>query len=74
MDFTGRYVIAAPPQKVWDAIYDPDVLRTCIPGCEALERISPTDFRRDRQDQDRACERNLSKARSASPTWCRRTA
>jgi len=44
MDFTGRYVIAAPPQKVWDAIYNSDVLKACIPGCEALERTSPTDF------------------------------
>jgi len=44
MDFTGRYVIAAPPQKVWDAIFDPDVLKVCIPGCESLERTSPTDF------------------------------
>ena len=44
MDFTGRYAIAAPPQKVWDAILDPDVLKACIPGCEALERLSPTEF------------------------------
>ncbi|MBL6854249.1 MAG: carbon monoxide dehydrogenase subunit G [Alphaproteobacteria bacterium] len=44
MDFTGRYVIAAPPQKVWDAIYDPEVLKACIPGCEALERTSASEF------------------------------
>jgi len=44
MDFTGRYVIAAPPQKVWDAMLDPAVLKACIPGCEALERSGPTEF------------------------------
>jgi len=44
MDFTGRYVISAPPQKVWDAIYDPKVLKACIPGCEALEKTSATEF------------------------------
>jgi carbon monoxide dehydrogenase subunit G len=44
MEFTGRYVIAAPPQTVWDAIYDPAILKVCIPGCEALEKISPTEF------------------------------
>src|SRR3569832_1183003 len=44
MDFTGRYAIAAPPQKVWDTILNPDVLKACIPGCEALERLSPTEF------------------------------
>jgi carbon monoxide dehydrogenase subunit G len=44
MDFTGRYVIAAPPQKVWEGINDPAVLKTCIPGCEQLDKTSPTDF------------------------------
>lgn len=44
MDFTGRYVIAAPPQKVWDAIYDAEVLKACIPGCQALERTSADEF------------------------------
>jgi len=44
MDFTGRYVIAAPPQRVWDAINDPAILKACIPGCEQLDKTSPTDF------------------------------
>lgn len=44
MDFTGRYVIAAAPQKVWEALYDPAVLKNCIPGCEQLDKTSPTDF------------------------------
>ncbi len=49
MDFTGRYVIAAPPQKVWDGINDPAVLKACIPGCEQLDKTSPTDFRAPRR-------------------------
>lgn len=44
MDFTGRYVIAAPPQKVWEGINDPTILKLCIPGCEQLDKTSPTDF------------------------------
>jgi carbon monoxide dehydrogenase subunit G len=44
MDFTGRYVIAAAPQKVWEGLNDPAILKTCIPGCEQLEKTSPTDF------------------------------
>ncbi|HEX4303395.1 MAG TPA: carbon monoxide dehydrogenase subunit G [Rhizomicrobium sp.] len=44
MDFTGRYVIAAPPQRVWDAINDPAVLKACIPGCEQLDKTTPTEF------------------------------
>ncbi|HEY1614643.1 MAG TPA: carbon monoxide dehydrogenase subunit G [Rhizomicrobium sp.] len=41
MDFTGRYSIPAPPQAVWESLNDPDVLRSCIPGCERLERVAP---------------------------------
>lgn len=44
MEFTGRYVISAPAQRVWDAINDPAILKACIPGCEAIEKTSPTDF------------------------------
>lgn len=44
MEFTGRYVIAAPPQRVWDGINDPAVLKACIPGCEQLDKLSPTEF------------------------------
>ncbi|HUO88076.1 MAG TPA: carbon monoxide dehydrogenase subunit G [Rhizomicrobium sp.] len=44
MDFTGRYVIAAPPRKVWDGINDPAILKACIPGCEQLDKTSPTEF------------------------------
>jgi carbon monoxide dehydrogenase subunit G len=44
MDFTGRYAIDAPPQKVWDGLNDPAILKICIPGCEQLDKTSPTDF------------------------------
>jgi carbon monoxide dehydrogenase subunit G len=44
MEFNGRYVIAAPPWKVWDGINDPAILKACIPGCEQLDKTSPTEF------------------------------
>lgn len=44
MEFTGRYVIAAPAQRVWDGLNDPAVLKASIPGCEQIEKTSPTDF------------------------------
>jgi len=44
MDFTGRYAIDAPPRRVWDGLNDPAILKVCIPGCEQLDKISPTDF------------------------------
>ena len=45
MEFKGRYVIPAPPAKVWAALHDPAVLQLSIPGCEALEKISDTEFK-----------------------------
>ncbi len=44
MDFNGRYVIPAPVEAVWEAINDPEILKACIPGCEQLDKTSPTDF------------------------------
>ena len=37
MKVDGSYTIAAPRQKVWDALQDPEVLVGCIPGCESFE-------------------------------------
>lgn len=44
MELTGEYRIAAPRQRVWEALNDPEVLRQCIPGCETIEKLSPTEF------------------------------
>ena len=44
MDFTGRYFIAATPEAVWSGINDPAVLKACVPGCEQMEKTSPTEF------------------------------
>ncbi len=44
MNFTGRYVIPAPAEAVWAALNDPEILKYCIPGCEEIEKTSPTDF------------------------------
>jgi len=44
MDMTGEYRIAAPRQKVWEALNDPQVLKASIPGCESIERLSPTEM------------------------------
>lgn len=44
MDMTGQYDIPADRDTVWAALNDPDVLRVCIPGCEALEKVSDTEM------------------------------
>lgn len=44
MEMNGEYRIAAPREKVWAALNDPEVLKECIPGCEELEKVSDTEF------------------------------
>jgi carbon monoxide dehydrogenase subunit G len=44
MDMSGEQRIPAPQQQVWDALYDPEVLKLCIPGCESVEKTSETEF------------------------------
>lgn len=38
MHLEGERRIAAPRERVWAALDDPEVLCRCIPGCESLER------------------------------------
>ena len=47
MKVSGTSVLHAPPQQVWDAINDPYVLATVVPGCEGLTAITPGHFRLD---------------------------
>lgn len=44
MELTGEQLIPAPRQAVWDALYDPEILRQCISGCESVTKTSNTDF------------------------------
>lgn len=45
MDLTQSRVIAAPPEKVWAALVDPEVLKSCIPGCDTMERTGENEYR-----------------------------
>ena len=36
MELNGDVLVAAPRARVWAALNDPEVLRRCIPGCEAM--------------------------------------
>jgi len=45
MKFAGENSISAPPQKVWKALNDPEVLRKSIPGCESLEKTGDNEFK-----------------------------
>jgi uncharacterized protein len=44
MEFIGEYRFNTSAQDVWLALNDPEVLKRTIPGCDAMERITPTDY------------------------------
>src|SRR4029453_11484997 len=45
MTMSGEYQLPAPREDVWQKLNDPEVLKSCIPGCEELEKLSDTEFR-----------------------------
>jgi uncharacterized protein len=44
MEMAGERRIAASPQRVWEALNDPEVLRACIPGCQSLDKEADDRF------------------------------
>jgi len=44
MELQGETLIAAPRERVWAALNDPEVLRRCIDGVESLERVGDNRF------------------------------
>ena len=45
MTMTGEIQLAAPREAVWAKLNDPQVLKSCIPGCEELEKTDDEGFR-----------------------------
>jgi carbon monoxide dehydrogenase subunit G len=44
MDLQGNVTLSAPPNVVWQALNNPQVLRVCIPGCEEITALSPSEM------------------------------
>ena len=44
MEMTGEQLIAAPQKVVWDALNNPEMLKTCVPGCESIDRTGENEF------------------------------
>jgi uncharacterized protein len=44
MEMTGEFRIPAPRQRVWEGLNDPEILKSSIPGCQTVERLSDTEF------------------------------
>jgi carbon monoxide dehydrogenase subunit G len=44
MTMSGEVQLPATREEVWTKLNDPEVLKTCVPGCEQLDKISDTEF------------------------------
>ncbi len=56
LEMTGTYDLPVPREQVWSALNDPEMLKRCIPGCEELEQLSPTELRSCRGGEGRPRE------------------
>lgn len=45
MRIEDRFSISAPRERVWQAIRNPDVVASCLPGCREVEVKSPTSYK-----------------------------
>ena len=44
MTMSGEYQLAVPREVVWEKLNDAETLKSCIPGCEQLDKVSDTEF------------------------------
>ncbi|MBM3832395.1 MAG: carbon monoxide dehydrogenase subunit G [Verrucomicrobia bacterium] len=44
MNIQGTCTIAAPPQRVFEALIDPHILQQVIPGCEKMEKTGEDEY------------------------------
>jgi hypothetical protein len=44
MKIAGEYLFEGPQDVAWDALMDPDVLASVLPGCEKLERVGEDEY------------------------------
>jgi len=45
VNMSGEVVLSADRERVWEMLNDPEVLRSCIPGCESFELDGENAFR-----------------------------
>jgi carbon monoxide dehydrogenase subunit G len=44
MEMKGEQLVPASQQDVWKALNDPQMLKACIPGCEALDLVADNEY------------------------------
>lgn len=45
MRIEQSFSVAAPPDRVWTLIRDPEVMVGCVPGCDAIEQVDATSYK-----------------------------
>ncbi len=45
MEMTGEQLIPVSQDKVWRGLNDPEVLKACIAGCEAIDKVSENEYK-----------------------------
>ncbi|MCE7010886.1 hypothetical protein LWC34_50000 [Kibdelosporangium philippinense] len=45
MKLASEFPVPAPPGKVFPLLFDPDTMRSCIPGCTELTRVDDSTYR-----------------------------
>lgn len=44
LDIGGQEAIAAPLERVWTSLNDPEFLSRCIPGCRSMRELAPDTY------------------------------
>lgn len=44
MDMQGNRLLAVSQQQAWDSLNDPEMLKSCIPGCEKFELVTENEY------------------------------
>ena len=44
MEMTGEQLIPASQTDTWAALNDPEILKTCVPGCESIDKVGENEY------------------------------
>jgi hypothetical protein len=44
MKISGKTIVGRSPEALWDLLLDPEVLKRCLPGCEAMARLDGSTY------------------------------
>jgi uncharacterized protein len=44
VELTGQQLIPLSQEHTWRALNDPELLKQCVPGCEAFEKVSDSQY------------------------------